>query len=170
MATPALVVGTNTYQTVADADAYLASLIHTQAWAFVDANTKCLALITAFTDIQQLDLVFEGSAIDPANAPAGVKAAQAELAFAYSQDADLATSATTGGTNTKRVQAGSAQVEFFRPQEGGRFPTRVLRILAPFMPSSSGALGVPGGSFTTGANDRSSFDDFDRGPLREGFA
>lgn len=167
---PTIIVGTNSYQTLAEADAYLDNLIHSASnWSFVGNDTKIRALITAFTDMSQLCLKENGVDIDPANAPAGIKAAQAELAYAYSQDPELTESNASGGTNTKRVKAGSAEVEFFRPQDGARFPTRVGNLLQPFLCApSSGA--VVGGAFGTGLNDRSSFDDCDRAPLSEGLA
>lgn len=165
----ALVVGTNTYQSQAAADTVLGDLIHTTAWSFIDADTKALSLITAFTDIEQLNLVDPDTqvAIAPGAAPAAIKQAQAELAFVYSQDPDAANSTSSDGTNVKQVKAGEAQVTFFAPVDGTNFPARVQALITPYLPGSGTSTN---GSYTSGACDASSFDTADELLLNKGLS
>lgn len=53
----ALVVGTNSYINVADAEAYFAERLHVDPWDTADADTKAKALITATRAIDRLLLV-----------------------------------------------------------------------------------------------------------------
>lgn len=164
---PTITVGANSYETLTEANDYLDGQIYAKSWKTKPQPDRERALITAFRDIQTVELIDPdtGVAIDPADAPQGVKDAQSELAFAFIEDPSLATGALQGGSNTRRVKAGSAEVEFFRPEDGGRWPPIVLRLLAPFMPAS-GATFL--GSYATGADGCSSFEDQHSG-LVEGY-
>lgn len=167
-----LVVGTNTYQSQGDANTLLGDWIHTSAWAAVPSPTKDKALITAFRDIELLNLIDPdtGSAIDASAAPVAIKSAQAELAFTYSQDADAASSATSDGTNIRSVGAGSAKVAFFAPKDGTRFTARVMNWLKPYIAASASAAGTTAASYVSGACDASSFDSGDELLLNRGYA
>lgn len=166
----ALVVGTNTYVTQAEADTILGDLIHTQQWAFVDATLKVLALITAFTDLNLLGLVDPdtGVAIDASAAPTPIKQAQAELAYVYSQDPTLATAAASGASNVKRVKADTAEVEFFIPKLGTKFAARIMALIKPYLPGA-GAASISG-SFASGTCPTSKFDTCDAFTLNQGLA
>lgn len=166
----ALVVGTNTYITLAESNTILGDLIHTQQWAFVDDTTKTLALITAFTDLDQLGLVDPGtgSPIDDSNAPAPVKQAQAELAFIYSQDPTLATAGSSGATNIRRVKADTAEVEFFQPKTGAKFSARIMALITAYLPGAG--TGNVSGSFASGTCATSEFDRSDELLLDKGLS
>lgn len=154
---PTIVVGTNSYETLAEANTYLEAAIHATAWKFLASATRERALITAFRDISLLDLIDPdtGAAINPALAPQPIKDAQSELAFAFTQDTALATAQTRGGSNTRSVKAGSAGVEFFAPVNGGRFPPIVGRLLAPYI--GAGSSGGTSGSESYGTGECSQF-------------
>jgi len=154
---PTIIVGTNSYETLIEANTYLDAAVHATAWKFVPTATRERALITAFRDISLSELTDPdtGVAIDPLNAPQPIKDAQSELAFAMSQDTSLATAQTRGGSNTRSVKAGSAGVEFFAPVKGSRFPPIVGRLLAPYL--GAGSSGGTSGSESYGTGECSQF-------------
>lgn len=159
-----LTVGTNTYVTLAEATTYLDDSINASAWAFLDPDDQTRSLISAFrllekqswagaqtdplqtADFPRTGLECHGEVVDSATVPEDIEAAQIELAFALSQDPTLATQANTG-TNTKRLQAGSASIEFFNSTDGSggvtasRFPPNVQELINCYLASSVGGAG-----------------------------
>lgn len=166
-----LVVGTNTYVTNAEADAYLEDAVNGGPWAFLSEEDQDRALITAFrllqkqswagskTDPDQVaafpraGVTCNGEAVDETEVPPAVEDAQIELALALTQDPTLVTAANTG-SNTKRLQAGSASIEFFNSTDGSsgitasRFPPQVQELLNCFLAGSDTGSGAE--SFGTG--------------------
>ena len=163
--TATIVVGTNSYATEAESATILEEFVHAGNWAF--ALNRVPALITAFYDISQFTLTdpVTGVVIDPSAAPSPIKQAQSLLAFEYSQKPALATASGHGGTNISSVKAGSAQVQFFRPEDKSRFPTLVLRLLAPYLGIGSGVLG----SYASGTGASTSFKSGGEEGLTESF-
>lgn len=168
---PTIVVGTNSYETRVEADTYLeASVRAALAWAGVDPTTKDRSLITAFRTFErEFDLVdpATGLPVDPAAAPQDVKDAQSEYAFELSQNPSLDTVESTG-SNQKKLKAGSAEIEFFRPTDGAgalRFPKAVMALLGPFI---AGDVSSAVGQTATGTGCPSSFTAHPAG-LTEGF-
>jgi hypothetical protein len=157
-----LVVGTNTYVTNAEADTYLEDSITGGPWAFLDEETQDRSLISAFrilakqpwagskTDPDQLadfprtGIECNGETVDSALVPEDIKSAQIELALLLGQDPTLANSSNTG-SNTKRLQAGSASVEYFNSTDGSggtqasRFPPQIQELLNCYLGSGSSA-------------------------------
>lgn len=171
----ALVVGENTYGTLAEANTYLADSLRAAAWAFLDDDTKKQALITATRLIERQplagtktdpaqDLHFpatgvtdcDGTAIPDDEVPLKILQAEFELAYELTQSADLETSSGTGDNN-KVLKAGSAMVERFRATQGTRFPTIVHELLKCFLGGS--ASGAP---VATGTCETSEFTDCER--------
>lgn len=177
-----LVVGTNTYQLQASANTILGDNIATAKWATKPSATKDAALITAFNLMEtqrwqgektqpaptqtaqhpRTGLVnCNGEAIDSATIAPDVIRAQALLAFELSEDPTLA-GGTTTGSNIKKLQAGSASIEFHeRTNDSGdpvnfRFPPRVQELLACYL---EGVL--TGGVEAIGADGESIFDPCD---------
>lgn len=153
-----IVVGTNSYETEAEADTYLEAAVHGTAWA--TATNKVESLITAYRDISLMTLVdpVTGLAVDPSSAPQPVKDAQSELALVLSSSPASAQASGQGGTNIKSAGAGSAKVVFFRPEDKTRFPTIVSRLLAPYIGAGASAAGGIQGSCASGVDGTSSFD------------
>jgi len=122
----ALVLDTNSFITIADANTYFNDNLRNDSWKALSGSTKQQALITAAGQINLLlksDCKFGSGDIS-----VGLANANAELALDMAIDPNLVTS---GGTskNTKRVKAGSAEVQFFRPTKGKRFPSNVMNLL-----------------------------------------
>jgi hypothetical protein len=65
-----------------------------------------------------------------------------ELALSLLED-EAIQDTPAGGSNTRRVKAGSVEVEFFRPTLGalGRFPQVVQELLSQFLAGASSAVG-----------------------------
>jgi len=156
--TSTLVVGTNTYITLTEANTYLGDSIRAQAWSFLPSDTRNKALLTAFRIIERQ--VWEGEAtgsiafprtgltdcdevaVSSATVPQLVKDAQAEIAYDLTQDNNLE---TTGGigSNVKRARAGSAEVEFFTSTGGAsgtgsaRFQPHIMELIGCFLEGSN---------------------------------
>lgn len=109
-----------------------------------------------------------GVAVDENTVALQVEEAQIELAFDLTQDTTLETKPNQG-SNIKKVGAGSAEVEFFRPTNGvgqaSRFPPVVQELLRCFLGGSNQSQS---GAIATGTCERSQFDDCDRFELLDG--
>lgn len=103
----------------------------------------------------------EGETVDALSVPQVVKDATCELAYEISQDPSLETSRNQDD-NTKRLKAGSVELENFRPQMNrGRFPFPVTELVGLFLAAST-ALSAP---YAPDAGAReSSFVDSDGNP------
>jgi hypothetical protein len=163
----ALTQGTNSYTTVDEANAYFEDNLQYESWNPITAEVKSRALITSSQQISQIvsdDYKLPMSVEDITN---DLKAATAELALYLYQNPDAITQSGTG-SNTKRVKAGSAEVEFFSAESGERFPYNVMAILR--------GAGLIGGSESSAAGaeafgtcEESSFTDdefYERGAFR----
>lgn len=153
----ALVVGTNTYVTLAEANTYMQDSI--QGWLLWEAagpDSQTRGLISAFRAINPLL-----TGVNAASAPAAVKEAQILYAFYLTQQPALEAETSTG-SNIQEAHAGPAGVTFFRPTSGSRFPARVAELLAPYL----GAGVSEGAAF--GSDAESAFDSDDGYQLVEG--
>jgi len=174
--------GINTYVTRAEADLYMADSFGQSAlWAALTNDQKDQALLTAFklldrqvwqgeatgeADFPRTGLTdCAGLAVDDSTVPDDIESAQIELAFAITQNPGLVTSTSTDD-NTKRLKAGSAEIEFFNrdgspSQVIGRFPANVMELIHCFLASYAGALGGAE-SFGTECPETFDVDGFDR--------
>lgn len=98
----------------------------------------------------------EGDALDSKLYPQCLKDAQFRHALAISLNTDLATQTSTG-SNDKRLKAGEAEIEFFRPTTGKRFPDDVQELIAPLLGASARSVRSTG---TDGASAFDCDDDF----------
>jgi hypothetical protein len=116
-----ITIGTGTYEafiSVEDADAYLAADIsRALAWAGLDDDAKGRALVSATRML--LAMPWCAEVPDPAEAqPEPLPSVTAMLAADLAASPDLFADAS-GNSNIKRAKAGSAEVEFFSPVDGG---------------------------------------------------
>lgn len=166
-----LTVDENTYIDEADADAYFDGSLSRDDWSVLDTDVKERALITATrmldrqkwagtkTDPDQA-LAWprtgltdrDGNELDSATVPQAIKDAQAELALSLYLDPQVQTNTGTG-LNTKRLKAGSAEIEYFRPTRNARFPTIIQELVGLYLQGSA-ALVVPA---AYGTDETSSF-------------
>lgn len=179
MAPPALVVGTNTYVTQAEANTYLSASVRATTWEFLDSDSKDRAILTAFRvfERQNWEGVPVGGAgttphfpatgltdkdenpVSSATVPQQIEDGQIELAYSLTQDSALEDKAGQG-SNVKKVEASSARVTFFN-QTGGqdgegstRFPVAVQELVGQFLEAASVPTPTADGTDAT-----SSFDD-----------
>ena len=175
----AVVVGTDSYVTNAEAIAYLADAINGQGWASLDVAAQDRALITATRMIDRArwqgsrtvdgqtlawprtDVTCFGVAVDSATVPDRIKTGQIELANLLSIRPAVETNPTGAQTTgLRRVQAGTVQLEFWARSDNvdiaslRRFPTIVHELIGCFLQSSVDVAG----NQAFGVNDDSSFD------------
>ena len=163
----AFVVGTNSYISVANADAYFADRLNGESWEVLDNSTKQRALVSASGQIS-LRLISDCQLpLAPADINAQVANASAEYALLLAEDPTILSQANTG-TNTKRVRAGSAEVEFFQPRRGTRFPNIVTELLVASECLSTGSAATAPQGF--GLDDESTFTNDERYGYNEGLA
>lgn len=136
-------IGSNTYNiygTSAGADAYLAARIGASSWASATADTRAQALVTG-TRMIETYLSSQGFTVDPAGAvDEAIENANYELAFALLTDPTIQDKAVMDGGNKKRVKAGSAEVEYFRPGVATRFPSTVQALLNGWISAQGGGV------------------------------
>jgi len=183
-----ITIGANTYSVyglgnadpVADADEYHAATIG-ETWSALTTLQKQQSLISAARLLDRA-ILWSGSvtvegqprawprdsatngctglAITDGTTPDDIARAEFELAMALAADPTLMSS-SSAGTNTKRVKAGSAEVEFFQPtigtNEETRLPQNVHDLAACYM-DAAGGITPSSGSFSSGTGDNTSFD------------
>lgn len=161
-----LTVNENTYISRANATLYFEGALHGASWVAATDTVKDQALVTAtrMLDRQRWQgskydseqaLAWprsgvtdrEGNSIDETAVPQDILDATCELALSLIIDSDVQNSSSSS-QNIKRVQAGSASVEYFRPTFGGRFPTIVQELVGYLLSSSAAGLLEPWASGT----------------------
>lgn len=171
-----VIVGTNSYVTIAEADSYLADSARASAWAFLGTSQKTSALITATRMLETVTWQGQktnplqtlawprsgvidryGQPVDSSVVPTDIKNGQIELAFDVSQDPTLATQESSG-SNIESVRAGSAGVSFFRPTIGSRLPFAAWAIIGQYA-SGGAAAGEFGLPVVGGTDEESTFAD-----------
>ncbi len=174
----AVAVGTNSYIDDTDCTAYFADRLEGAEW--VAESNQDGALVSAFDLLQRekwlgekFDLATipdwprtglddqEGDPIVPANNtdwPQFILDAQCQLALALIIDPTIATTPSTAD-NTKKLKAGSAEIEFFgtaSTRRGPRFPPQVQDLVGDYLIGGGEGLRDPFVSdtdATSGLND-----------------
>jgi hypothetical protein len=153
---PTPVVGTDSYVTVAEADAYHLASIHGANWTAAVNLTKEQALLTATRMLERQEWVGtktspvqaldwprtgvtypDGTPVPSATVPQFIKDAECELALALINDQSVQINEDTSN-NIRRLKAGSAEIEYFRPTSGSRFPTIVAELVNFYLASAAG--------------------------------
>lgn len=145
----------DTYATVADADSYLAADFTATAWrAETDDDQKGRALVTATRlldrqvwpgekadEFQPLAWPRTGvTGYDDYEVPQAVVDACCLLAKYIHEGSTVETSLTTAN-NTRRLKAGSAEIEYFYPfVNGTRLPLPVMELLAGLLGGGGSAI------------------------------
>jgi len=155
----ALVVGTNSYISLADADAYFVDSLRGAAWDMLTEDMRNKSLVTAARRIDPYVITDYKLPIVVADIPVNLGQANAELALDFAGKPSLITR-SNNEFNIKKAKGGSAEVEFFRPVDGVIFDQHVQDLLADCLASSAGNEGLVGaGGFVSGANGESDFED-----------
>ena len=181
----ALVVGSNSYGSRAEADTYFNDSLRKAEWSALTTSTKDQGLIEATRVFERQtwagekespsqDLAFgrtgltgkEGEVLTPAETLEIAKEAQFEYAIFLIADIDQLDQRDATGTNIKKVEAGSAKVTYFKSSNGSRFPLIVQDLIGSFFggDKSSGASGI-----VSGNADCSSFTNTEKNGLVRGF-
>jgi hypothetical protein len=151
-------VGTNTYATAAEADAYMATRLGATTWTAATADQRAQALIGAYQVLEALrwqgDPVdytqpgqwprtslydVKGEALDDETMPEFLRAAQAEEALALLQinaDADAGARAALQmqGVRTIRVDRSNVEEQYgARPRKAGLYSVEAYRLIQPYL-------------------------------------
>ncbi|MCH9664662.1 MAG: hypothetical protein K0U41_02300 [Gammaproteobacteria bacterium] len=166
----ALVLGTNSYTTVPIADLYFADNLRFASWDALSTDVKSRALVTASS---RISLVVKDECklpLEIGEITANLASAAAELGLDMVLTPAVQVQANTGN-NIKLVKAGSAEVEFFRPTLGSKFPPVVTELLVAgdCLASATGVISGSYSSGTSGPNSTSIAADIDRYGLTEGY-
>ena len=167
----AVIVGTNSYGSVAEADAYFADSLKKPLWDNFTPTTKGQALVEVTRILERQTysgeketptqaLAFgrtgikdcEGVDLTPAESLEAFKPVQFEYALEVASNPSLINSTSTAD-NIQRIKSNSTDVSFFFKGKGSRFPSSVQEMLACFLNRSVGIAG----SFASGVSDESSF-------------
>ncbi len=141
----------------------------------VPAGGAGLTLTPVYESEQQMDwpriITCAPDDVVSDDVPTDIKTGQAELAFDFSQNPSLEVGAGTQGTssNTKKVKAGSASVEFFKPTRGVPYPSAVWQRISIYRDGACGGAGNTG-SAAFGTDGESAFADRDEYDLNRGYS
>lgn len=167
-----VIVSDNSYLSVADADSYLGLSINGPSWASAANKDQALVTATRLIDRQlwvgkptsPLQLlawprsgVFDhyNEPVDDSVVPKFILDATAELALALVIDPSLLDKLTMD-TNIKRLEAGSAKIEFFKGELRGRFPAIIEELLGFYLKGATKVFG----SLASGTDEASQLRDY----------
>ncbi len=169
----ALVVGENSYGSRADADTYFADSLRAAAWAAIADATKDQGLIEATRIFERQawageketpgqTLAFgrtglfdkDGLTLTPAETLLTAQEAEFEYALFLVTDPTQIDTREATGSNTKKLEAGSAKITYFKRIAGTRFPLTVTDLLGDWF---GGSASSSAGGFVSGNCDESSF-------------
>lgn len=170
-----ITVGENTYVSLADADTYYVLSTQFDAWDALtdDQKERSLATATRMIDRQSWAgtktsqaqdlqwprtgvLYANGDEVDPDEVPAQIIEAEILLALMIFQNPAIESQTNTAG-NIKHLVAGTAEVEYFRPTRGTRFPTSVQELIGQWL--TSFVTASSGGGAAYGTDQCSNFTD-----------
>lgn len=107
------------------------------------------------------NLTLDGVPVDPATVPAAIGKGINELCAMIAEDPDVLTE-TDSGSNIRSMQAGSANLVFFRPTSPGDgnatvLPTLLNRLVGRYLANASAAIAAATAGVSTGVSRRSDF-------------
>lgn len=182
MSISTITIGANnytSYASVAEADIRLAvDPVRMATWTALTTDQKGINLVAATNRLDLLawqgektggaaqanawpraGLMYpDGTDVADDEVPLDVEIATILLAGSIAIDAEVANSGASG-TNTKKVQAGSASVEFFRPRDGLALQDESAHALIKYWLESSSAAIAGAGSIAYGDDAESEFCD-----------
>lgn len=172
----ALVVGTNSYISVADATTYFEGSIDHDLWDAATNDTRERALISATRMMDRQDWLGSkysssqdlewprsgltdknGDSLDETTVPQQVLDATCELASALIDNPYLQDD-TDSGSNIKKLKAGSAEIEFIRALSGTRFPTIINELVGLWLSNSGSYTGPLFGGLDNESSFSANFD------------
>ena len=165
---------------------YMKARLGADAWNSASSSDKDRALVSATRKIDRENWIGDktapapgqplefprtglidkdGVAVGSVNVPLLVEEANYELALVLLDDATKQDSGDTS-SNTKRVKAGSAEVEFFRQTAGHAFPDIIQDLIGLWL---DGLDFAGSGNADFGTDGCSTFDDIDQWGRTRGF-
>lgn len=153
-------IGSNSYEAFADADfadEYLAAdILRADGWATLSDDNKGRALVSATRFLLALPWCAEAPSPSATDLDPAIPEVAAMLAADLAANPELFNDAS-GSSNIKRTKAGSAEVEFFSPVDGGPPMPRKLwdRLIAANLicPGDGAVAAVLDGAVPFGTSD-----------------
>lgn len=176
-----LVVGTNSYISVANANTYFEDLIHADSWASATSETRSKALITATKMLdrrywagtkyqaaptQVLDWPRsgitdpEGVEVAEDTVPQFILDATCELALALVEDSSL--QSAEDSDSIRSIRTGTVSVEFFGSKATDFMSTGFPQIVQELINYYLAGANDFSGPFASGTDNESELEDFDR--------
>lgn len=149
-----------TYADVATADEYLLASINYPEWGDTNAEDKARSLVTSTRVLNRQKWKPDYDTFEKRLLIEGIVDASIELAaMLASGDSEFISNATTS-SQTKRLKAGSAEIEYFSPDKSAaaRFQTNIMELIGAYLASSGVGFGSVGGAFVSGVDGKSTSD------------
>jgi hypothetical protein len=182
----ALIVGTNSYDSRENADAYFNDSMRKDVWKSFSGGERDRAMIESTRVLERQpwqgikeddnqNLHFpatglydrNGKSISAAKSLTSVSEAQYEYALFLLEDVDELNNKDATGNEIKSIKAGSADIEYFRHSNGSRFPVIVMDLIGSYLSTGqSFSIMTP---YASGICDESSFQDSDKYDVIRGF-
>ena len=164
----------DSYVSQDEANVYLLARIGSPEWSAASFTTKNQAVVTATRWINRIlqRLTDESLIPDPADdpgtpAPALIKDATSEAAYALVVDSSIQNKSAATSDNNRLLQAGSAKLERFRPVTGTVLPTIAQQLVNEWIADVGGATITAGEA--SGTDGVTSFCDLDQFGVDVGF-
>lgn len=144
-----------TYANVTQADEYLLASLSYETWNALSADNKARNLVEATRVLDRQKWKAGYTTFDQREPIKGIVDASIELAaMLASGETDFISSSSTTST-TKRLKAGSAEIEYFGPNKRSatRFQTNIMELIGAYLISTG--FGSFGGAFVSGVDGKS---------------
>lgn len=172
---PALTVGVNCFISIIAANEYFENSTRFAQWKAYPTDDRKRALIEGTRLIDRMCYAGEkeaspqildfprtglsdccGLAVSPERSLLIAQQATCEYAISLLAEPSLGGGVNSSG-NTKKLVAGPASIEYFRPIKSGKYPVAVVDLLACFMQDRIGGSGASSVGIASGTDDCSSF-------------
>lgn len=175
------------YGTRAAADTYMSARLGNESWKGASSSDKDKSLVSGTRYIdrqnwqgQKTDLITpqplefprtgltdkDGNAVGSVLVPLLVEEANYEMALTILADTTASDNATSG-SNIKAVRAGTAEVKFFRAEDGTKLPTTIHEMIGLWLDGNLTSAST--GNLVTGDDGCSTFTDIDQWGRNRGF-
>ena len=151
-------IGTNTYFTYAtrdEADAYLLPTSYNATWSALQPDEQSGFLVESARIIDRQKWKADYDTQEKREVVEGIVNGSILIAaMLASGEADFVAKATTA-SSTKRLKAGSAEVEYFRDfsqSSQNRFPVSLMELFGVYLGTNGSASAPVGGSFVSGVS------------------
>lgn len=150
------------YATIDEANAYLLPSSYNEAWSVLTPDAKAGFLVESARILDRQKWKPEYDTQEKRLTVEGIVNGSILIAAMLASGNEEFVSNSTTASSTKRLKAGSAEIEYFKSFDASaatRFPLAVMELLGQYLGSTGSSLFArAGGSFVSGVNRRSTAD------------